>query len=72
MEVIGFEGALAADLEREPLDSEWATAILGTLLRRQLDGTLPVIARCAVRFLGDYDPDFGQALKEGLVAHGIL
>jgi len=41
-----------------------ASYILGTMMRRQLDGTLPVLLKCFKKILEDYDPVYYKEMKD--------
>ena len=41
-----------------------ASYILGTMMRRQCDGSLPVLLKCFKKVLEDYDPDYYKEVKD--------
>jgi hypothetical protein len=61
-----FLGQLAKQQLGDSKDSRQDAVVLGVMLRRQLDGTWPVVTKLLKRVLADYDPGLAKEVGNKL------
>jgi hypothetical protein len=69
----GFDGLSAADAFAKtlPAGQRGEARVVGTLIRRQADGTLPLLVKMLRTVLSDYDPATFRKLSARLRSPGV-